>query len=80
MKASPDPEDRLESMLSRGVGSVLPYSGPGTALMMVYLPAAVGLFIVLSYLGVPIGPVLISIVGLAVGLTLVAFWLNRKRP
>jgi len=54
------------------------YRGPGTTLMLLYLPATLVALMLELWLGVPLGPALLSLVGLALAFTVTARWLNRR--
>jgi hypothetical protein len=80
LNANPDPEDPRTSGLSTGSfgGSPIRYS-LGAILIPLYIPATIVLILVESWLGVPLVPGVMSVVGLAVAFTLVALRLDRKR-
>ncbi len=56
------------------------WAGPGDSLMLLYLPVTIGVLIVELSVHVPIGPALISAMGVAVAFMLAARRINRGRP
>ena len=82
LKAGPSPEDQRLARLEVGrVGAGrYAYNGPGSALILLYIPGIFALLYILLSVGVPALFALLLVVAVTLLLAAVARQLNRKRP